>query len=218
MSQRNATLAGQAVRLFRVSFTGELSYEIHLPSSDALTLWQELVRVGQHLGLAVMGSEANHVLRVEKGFISVGHEVDGCINPFDLGLSWAVRMDKEAFVGKRSLQRDQAQPEGRAQLVGLLVPAGEPPLEEGAQILRGHQAMDPAAVRALEQASGGFVTASVWSPTLDRAVALALIEDGARRHGETVRVSAAAKGGLHWRSAQVVAPVFFDPKGGLMRG
>jgi sarcosine oxidase subunit alpha len=218
MSQRNGTLAGQAVRLFRVSFTGELSYEIHLPSSDALALWHELVRVGQHLGLAVMGSEANHVLRVEKGFISVGHEVDGCINPFDLGLSWAVRMDKEAFVGKRSLQRDQAQPEGRAQLVGLLVPAGEPPLEEGAQILRGHQVMDPAAVRALEQASGGFVTASVWSPTLDRAVALALIEDGARRHGETVRVSAAAKGGLHWRSAQVVAPVFFDPKGGLMRG
>ncbi|MEI7784187.1 MAG: glycine cleavage T C-terminal barrel domain-containing protein [Betaproteobacteria bacterium] len=220
MSMRSAELGSQAVRLFRVSFTGELSYEIHLPASGALALWQQLVREGQRLGLAVMGSEANHVLRVEKGFISVGHEVDGCINPLDLGLAWAVRMDKADFVGKRSLQRDLARPQARPQLVGLLVPAGELPLEEGAQILHGELAgeLDTALALALEKASSGYVTASVFSHALGRAVALALLDDGAARHGQTVWVTATSVGRLARRPAQVVAPVFFDPEGGRMRG
>jgi sarcosine oxidase subunit alpha len=220
MNLRTAVLSEQLVRLFRVSFTGELSYEIHLPAGGALALWERLVDVGQNLGLAVMGSEANHVLRVEKGFISVGHEVDGCINPLDLGLAWAVRMDKPDFVGKRSLQRDLAQPQGRAQLVGLLVPEGDLPLEEGAQILRGEHGaeLEPARALALEQASAGFVTASVFSHALGRAVALALLEDGAARHGETVWVTASSLGRLARRPAQVVAPVFFDLDGERMRG
>lgn len=218
MTWRQGHLAGQAVRLFRVSFTGELSFEIHLPARKALLVWQRLLQQGQALGLAVMGSEANHVLRVEKGFISIGHEVDGCVNPFDLNLAWAVRMDKDDFVGQRSLQRDQARPQGRAQLVGLLVDAGQVPLEEGAQILRGDLDMDPLNALALEQASAGFVTASVWSPSLGRAVALALLEDGASRHGQSVWVTAHAPGALARRIATVVAPVFFDPEGGRMRG
>jgi sarcosine oxidase subunit alpha len=163
-----------------------------------------------------MGSEANHVLRVEKGFISVGHEVDGCVNPLDLGLAWAVRMDKDDFVGKRSLQRDLARPQGRAQLVGLQVEAGQPPLEEGAQILR--VGLDLASARTAPLASAGFVTASVWSPSLGRAVALALLEDGASRHGEQVQVTSATADGLALRSATVVVPVFVDPEGGRMRG
>jgi sarcosine oxidase subunit alpha len=162
-----------------------------------------------------MGSEANHVLRVEKGFISVGHEVDGCVNPLDLGLAWAVRMDKDDFVGKRSLQRDLARPQGRAQLVGLQVQDG-PPLEEGAQILR--VGLDLASARTAPLASAGFVTASVWSPSLGRAVALALLEDGASRHGERVQVTSATADGLALRSATVVVPVFVDPEGGRMRG
>jgi sarcosine oxidase subunit alpha len=215
MAWREGQLAGQAVRLFRVSFTGELSFEIHLPARRAPALWQTLAQAGASLGLEVMGSEANHVLRVEKGFISVGHEVDGCVNPLDLGLAWAVRMDKEDFIGKRSLQRDLARPQGRAQLVGLLVEAGQPPLEEGAQILR--EGLDLASARAAPLASAGFVTASVWSPSLGRAVALALLEDGRERHGQNVRVTAAATKGLSLRSATVVAPVFVDSEGGRMR-
>jgi sarcosine oxidase subunit alpha len=216
MNMRHAVLADQSVRLFRVSFTGELSYEIHLPASGALALWERLVHEGQSLGLAVMGSEANHVLRVEKGFISVGHEVDGCINPFDLGLAWAVRMDKSDFVGKRSLQRDLARPEGRAQLVGLLVPAGELPLEEGAQILGEDVELQSAPLA--QRASRGFVTASVHSHAMGRAVALALLEDGSAMHGQTVWVTVTALGRLARRPAQVVAPVFFDPDGERMRG
>lgn len=216
MAWREGQLAGHPVRLLRASFTGELSFEVHLPARRALALWQHLVREGERLGLAVMGSEANHVLRVEKGFISIGHEVDGCINPFDLGLAWAVRMDKEDFVGKRSLQRDLARPQGRHQLVGLLVDAGQAPLEEGAQILR--EGLDLHSAKTAPQASAGFVTASVWSPSLGRAVALALLEDGASRHGQSVQVTAAATGGLSLRQALVAAPVFVDPDGGRMRG
>lgn len=216
MSWREGMLAGQAVRLFRVSFTGELSFEIHLPAQGAAALWQQLEQAGRGLGLTVIGSEANHVLRVEKGFISIGHEVDGCVNPLDLGLGWAVRMDKPDFIGKRSLLRDQARPQGRAQLVGLLVDAGQPPLEEGAQILR--PGLDLHTARAAPQASAGFVTASVWSPSLGRAVALALLEDGASRHGQRVEVTAAAAGGLRCRQAEVVAPVFVDVPGERMRG
>ncbi len=218
MTLREGSLAGLPVRLFRVSFTGELSYEIHLPARQALALWVQLMEKGRPLGLSAIGSEANHVLRVEKGFISVGHEVDGCVNPLDLGLAWAVRMDKSDFVGKRSLQRDLQRPAGRPALVGLLVGQGEVPLEEGAQILKAELDMDPQSALALDQASAGFVTASVWSPSLQRAVALALLEDGAARHGQTVWVTATAPSGLARRPAQVVPPVFVDPQGGRMRG
>lgn len=215
MTWRQGHLAGHPVRLFRVSFTGELSFEIHLPSGRALALWTHLLQTGRGLGLAVMGSEANHVLRVEKGFISVSHEVDGCINPLDLGLAWAVRMDKQDFIGKRSLQRDLANPQGRAQLVGLLVEPNEAPLEEGAQIL---QEPPPAPSEQSLLASAGFVTASVWSPSLNRAVALALLQDGASRHGQSVLVTAATASSLTHRQARVVAPLFVDPDGGRMRG
>jgi sarcosine oxidase subunit alpha len=218
MTLREAELGGFAVRMFRVSFTGELSFELHVPARRALALWTLLLDKGKPLGLAVIGSEANHVLRVEKGFISVGHEVDGCVNPLDLGLAWAVRMDKNDFVGKRSLQRDLARPQGRPQLVGLLVEAGEVPLEEGAQILKVDLDMDPQSARALDQASAGFVTASVFSPSLQRAVALALLEDGAARHGQMLWVTAMAPSGLTRRPARVVPPVFVDPQGGRMRG
>ncbi len=216
MAWREGTLGGHPVRLFRVSFTGELSFEVHLPARRALDLWQQLLAQGQTP--TVIGSEANHVLRVEKGFVSIGHEVDGCINPLDLGLSWAVRMDKADFVGKRSLLRDQARPQGRFQLVGLSVEAGQVPLEEGAQILCEGLDMDPHSAREREQASVGFVTASVWSPALGRAVALALLQDGAGRQGEQVWVSASGPGALARRPARVVAPVFYDIEGGRMRG
>jgi sarcosine oxidase subunit alpha len=127
-------------------------------------------------------------------------------------------MDKSDFVGKRSLQRDLARPQGRLQLVGLLVEAGEVPLEEGAQILKADLDMDPQSAMALDQASAGFVTASVFSPSLQRAVALALLEDGAARHGQLVWVTVTAPSGLTRRPARVVPPVFVDPQGGRMRG
>jgi len=236
MRCRPMTVAGIAARVFRVSFTGELSYEICVPASRGLALWEAVMRAGADLGIEPVGSEANHVLRVEKGFISLGHEVDGDTNADDLGLSWGVHWEKSDFIGRRSLERDRARPDGRRHLVGLECVEGDRPFEEGAQLVSGDAALVAGACRSI-----GLVTASVGSEALGRPIALALLEDGRSRMGEVVQVTqsqslrgprqrpvAGAKGdavqpgapvkGLMLRAARVVAPIFFDPQGGRMRG
>ena len=236
MRWRPMAVAGIAARVFRVSFTGELSYEICVPASRGLALWEAVMRAGSDMGIAPVGSEANHVLRVEKGFISLGHEVDGDTNPDDLGLAWGVHGEKPDFIGRRSLERDRARPDGRRQLVGLECAEGDRPFEEGAQLVSGDAVLVAGQCRSI-----GLVTASVGSEALGRPIALALLENGRSRMGEVVQVTqsqtlrgagqlptAGAKGdavqpgepvkGLTLRAARVVAPIFFDPQGGRMRG
>jgi sarcosine oxidase subunit alpha len=190
---------GRQGRVARAGFTGELSYEIFLPASAAPDLWRRLVLAGAE----PVGSEANHVLRIEKGFISVGHEADGIAGPDDLGLGFAVHADKPDFVGRAALLRDRADLAPRPQLVGLLSrdPSRVPP--EGAAILREDAAM-----------GRGYVTASCASAALGRSLALALLEDGRARIGENVLV--ALPDGV--AGARVVKPVFYDPTGARQRG
>ncbi len=230
------TVAGIDARVFRVSFTGELSYEICVPASRGLELWQAVMAAGADLGIEPVGSEANHVLRIEKGFISLGHEVDGDTNSDDLGMGWAVHWDKPDFIGRRSLERDRLLPAGRRQLVGLECLDEGRPFEEGAQVL-----VNDARLVAGQCRSIGLVTASVQSEATGRPIALALIEDGRSKIGETLQVtqsqSLRAKGslppagatgdavppgapvkGLVLRAARVVAPIFYDTQGGRMRG
>ena len=236
MRWRPMTVAGIEARVFRVSFTGELSFELCVPASRGLALWEAVMAAGADLGIEPVGSEANHVLRVEKGFISLGHEVDGDTSADDLGLGWGVHWDKPDFIGRRSLARDRAQPVGRRHLVGLECVDGGLPFEEGAQLLSGG-----AVLVAGQYKSIGLVTASVNSEALGRPIALALLEAGRLRMGEVVQVtqaqllrgpgrgpSAGAPGdavrpgepvkGLSLRAARVVAPIFFDAEGGRMRG
>lgn len=223
MAVRVARVADFEARVFRVSFTGELSYELNVRPRDALALWLRLLDEGRDLGIEPIGSEANHVLRIEKGFVSIGHEADGIANPDDLGLGWAVHLDKGDFVGRRSILRDRASALPRAELVGLEVADG-PALEEGAQIVGASVRLGietgPAAPR-----SEGFVTASVDSIALGRPIALALLERGRGRIGESVQVTLTKPGaperghaGLGLRTARVVAPVFYDPEGVRLRG
>ena len=236
MRWRSVTVAGIEARVFRVSFTGELSFELCVPASRGLALWEAVMAAGADLGIEPVGSEANHVLRVEKGFISLGHEVDGDTNADDLGLGWGVHWDKPDFIGRRSLARDRAQPAARRHLVGLECVDEGLPFEEGAQLLSGD-----AVLVASQCESIGLVTASVNSEALGRPIALALLEAGRLRTGEVVQVTQAqpmrARGrlptagasgdavrpgqpakGLSLRAARVVAPIFFDGEGGRMRG
>jgi sarcosine oxidase subunit alpha len=236
MRLKTLRVAGIRARVFRVSFTGELSYEICVPASQALALWHAVMDAGADLGIEPVGSEANHVLRVEKGFISLGHEVDGDTNPDDLGMAWAVHLDKVDFIGRRSLLRDRAQAAGRRQLVGLECLDGGKAFEEGAQVVEARAVLIAGQCRSI-----GLVTASVESEAVGKPIALALIEDGRTLIGKTVQVTQSqplrAKGdlpgagpavdavepgepvkGLTLRSARVVAPMFFDPTGGRMRG
>ncbi|MSQ69995.1 MAG: sarcosine oxidase subunit alpha family protein [Betaproteobacteria bacterium] len=221
MAMRSGGVAGFPARVFRVSFTGETSYEINVPTRHGLALWEALIAAGRELDIQPIGSEANHVLRVEKGYISVGHEADGMASPDDLGLGRLVKHAKPDFIGKRSLARDAAERGTRRELVGLLTDDPQVLLAEGAQILTAN-GVTALGLTVGEQAYGqnaaGFVTASVMSPSLGRSIALALLDAGQSRTGESVSVTREQGRGLNSVTARVTRPVFFDPAGERLRG
>jgi len=204
MQMKPATVAGFDARVARVSYTGELSFEINTRRRNARELWQALMQAGEAFDLTPVGSETSAVLRIEKGFISAGSEGDNITNPFDAGLSWIVDMDKPDFIGKRTLMRDLEFDIPRQHVVGLLPDDKDFVVAEGSALLPELNSRD----------FQGHVTASCYSPTLERPVALALLKNGKHRHGEEILIS-----GLN-RSvrAEVTKPVFYDPKGERMRG
>ncbi len=204
---RNGTVAGFPARVARVSFTGELSFEVNVPARYGLDLWRALMAAGAEFGITPVGSEANQVLRVEKGFFAMGIETDGMATPHDLGLGWIVGKKKTDFVGKRSLARDDAVGGVRRQLVGLFTEDPRIVLPEGSQIAAPDGARTDGAI-------AGHVTSSVHSPTLGRSIALALLDDGRSRGGETVTIPL-PEGAVR---ATVTRPVFYDPEGARMRG
>ncbi len=194
-------------RVYRVSFSGELGYEINVPAGYAPTLWHRLMAVGQPLGLMPYGLEALDIMRIEKGHISVGTEIDGRTTPADLGLARMVSA-KKPFIGQALLQRRALQEKNRRQLVGLRPLDGITPLPMGAHIT-------DAPWNGRSQESQGYLTASIESPTLGHPIALALLAGGHGRHGERVwAVSPVASQSVE---AEVVSPHFFDPEGGRMR-
>jgi sarcosine oxidase subunit alpha len=202
MSVREGKICGVPTRLFRVSFTGELGFEVNVPAGYGRAVWEAIFAVGQPYGITPYGTETMHVLRAEKGFIIVGQETDGTVTPDDAGLSWAIGKAKKDFVGKRSLARPAMAAVDRKQLVGLLTSDPKTVLEEGAQIVA-----DPA--QPIPMTMLGHVTSSYWSTTLDRSIALALVRGGRARIGE--RLSVPMPDGPI--TVELVEPMFYDPKG-----
>ncbi len=211
MAIRTGTLAGVPVRVARVSFTGELSYEINVPARYGLALWELLMREGADLGIEPIGTEALHVLRAEKGFIVVGHDTDGTVTPYDLGMGWIVGKSKTDFLGQRGLRRSDSARDGRKQLVGLLTDDAQMVLVEGSQVLK-HA--DAARINQPPVPMVGHVTSSYLSPTLGRSIAMALIEGGRTRMNEQVAVV------VHGRAvaARICEPRFYDSKGERLNG
>jgi sarcosine oxidase subunit alpha len=196
-------ICGVAMRLFRVSFTGELGFEINVPADFGTAVWEALWAAGEPHGITAYGTETMHVLRAEKGYVIVGQDTDGTVTAEDAGLAWAIGRNKADFVGKRSLQRPAMQSAERRQLVGLLTSDPQRVLEEGAQVLSEPHLRPP--VRPL-----GHVTSSYYSATLGRSIAMALIARGRARLGETLYVPL---GSGEVVPAQVASAVFYDPKG-----
>ncbi len=207
MSLVEGEVAGAPARLFRVSFTGELGYEINVPSDRGLEVWEKVVAAGAEFGLTPYGTETMHVLRAEKGFIIVGQETDGTATPDDVGLGWAIGKAKPDFVGKRSLARPSMSDPDRKQLVGLLTERPETVLEEGAQIVASPGGTPPLALI-------GHVTSSYASATLGRSIALAMIQGGRARMGQKL-YSPSPQGDI---AVTVCAPVFYDPEGERVNG
>ncbi len=202
MAIREGTICGIPARLFRVSFTGELGFEINVPSAYGRALWERIMAEGMQYDITPYGTETMHVLRAEKGFIIVGQDTDGTVTPYDAGLAWAVGKKKLDFVGRRSLARPDIIAQGRKQLVGLLTDDPKVVLEEGAQIVA-----DPN--QPIPMKMIGHVTSSYWSETLGRSIALALVAGGQEMMGHTLHIPMPSK----THTAKVSGMVFYDPEG-----
>ncbi len=207
MSVAECRFGGVPCRLFRVSFTGELGFEINVPADHGLAAWEAVMAAGAAFGITPYGTEAMHVARAEKGYIIVGQETDGTATPDDVGLGWAIGKAKPDFVGKRALDRPAMRAPDRKQLVGLLTEDPAEVLEEGAQILERPDYAVPAPMI-------GHVTSSYMSPTLGRSIALAMVRGGRARMGESLHLPMPGR----VIRATVTAPVFHDPKGERLDG
>jgi len=203
MTYREGQFGGEIARVSRVSFTGDASYEISVPLSQIHTLWGAIITAGKPLNASPIGLEALSIMRAEKGYLIIGKDTDGEVMPHDLGFGIPRQRKQVAFVGDRGLHTQNANREGRRQLVGLRVPNGASALPTGAHIV---------VETAGKLRSIGVVTSSYDSPTLGHPIALALVEKGAERRGDTLTV---------WHmdqqsAATVVSPVFLDPEGGRL--
>ena len=207
MAFKEGTVAGIPARVFRISFTGELSFEINVPRRHGLTLWKALMAAGEKYDICPYGTEAMHVLRAEKGFIIVGQDTDGTVTPGDLCMDWIVSKTKADFVGKRALARPDIVKEDRKRMVGLLTEDPSEVLPEGAQIVEKLLPEPP-----MEMI--GHVTSSYYSPNCGRSIAMALIKGGRKRIGETVSIPLAGK----TIKAVVTEPRFFDLEGERANG
>lgn len=181
MSVAECTVLGVPARLFRMTFAGELGYEINVPADFGPALWDALYERVEAEGGCAYGTETMHVLRAEKGYIIVGQDTDGTVTPQDAGLAWAISKKKPDFVGIRGLKRPDLMAEGRKQLVGLKTKDPKVVLEEGAQIV-----VDPNQPKPMTML--GHVTSSYWSENLGSSFALALVAGGHARKGETLYV------------------------------
>lgn len=208
MSVARGRICGVSMLLFRVSFTGELGFEVNVPADFGQAVWEAIYAAGQQYDITPYGTEAMHVLRAEKGYIIVGQETDGTVTPDDAGLGWAIGKTKPDFVGKRSLQRPSMMAEDRKQLVGLFTADPQTVLDEGSQVMQA--AGQQAPVRPI-----GHVTSSYHSAVLGRSIALALVAGGRAKMGETLYVPTASGVDV---AVKVTSPVFYDPEGARLNG
>jgi len=198
MAVRQGETAGIPVRLHRITFSGELAYELWAPGWYGLALWEAVMAAGEPFGITPYGTEAMHVLRAEKGYIICGQDTDGSVTPQDLGMGWIVSK-KKPFVGQRSHRRSDAMRPDRKHLVGLLPTEGDHLLPEGAQLVA-----EPDGAVGTKMV--GHVTSSYHSAVLGRTFALAMLQSGRERLGSTVY--APLNG--HVIAATVTEPIFYD--------
>ena len=207
MSVGTGTIRGVPLLLFRVSFSGELGFEVNVPADFGAVIWETIHAAGQAHGMVEYGTETMHVLRAEKGYIIVGQDTDGTATPDDVGLTWAIGKAKPDFVGKRSLERAAMKAPDRKQLVGLRTRDPNVVLEEGAQV-----AARPGQKPPMELI--GHVTSAYASSVLGYSIALAMVAGGRAKLGQTLYIPMPG-GDLE---VEVVSPVFYDPTGARIHG
>jgi len=203
MGWKDLTLAGMPARAYRISFSGELSYEIAVPASYGRALWDALLEAGGEFDVMPYGTEGLHVMRAEKGFIMIGDETDGTVIPQDLNMQWAISKKKDDYLGKRAQERSHMADPKRWKLVGLETLDGSV-LPDGAYATAaGHNANG-------QRETQGRVTSTYYSPTLGRGIAMGLVLNGPDRMGDVIEIPK-VDGGIV--KARIVDPIFFDKDG-----
>ncbi len=202
------TVVGAPVRLFRMTFSGELAYEIHTPADYGLAVWQALLDAGKDLAIVPYGTEAMTVLRIEKGHVVVGAEIDGRTTVEDLGFGRMLRQEGD-YVGKRSLERPAFRDPNRPKLVGLVPSDGQTRIPRGAQIVADPSPSPPVPML-------GHVSSQTYSPNLETPIALALVQAPYAELGRELYAASP----LQEQTVKVVVshPVFIDPEGHRPRG
>ncbi len=204
MDWKQMKVAGVPARVFRISFTGELTFEINVQANYAMHVWEQLIASGEKYDITPYGTETMHVLRAEKGFIITGQDTDGSLHPYDLGMGWCVSNQKPfSFIGKRGMQREDCVRSNRKQLVGIKTIDPKVVLPEGAQAV-----IDPAAPVPVPME--GHITSSYWSANLGRSIAMGLIKGGLEKMGERVFYPLTDGRVIE---AEICSPVFYDPEG-----
>ncbi|MDO6521222.1 sarcosine oxidase subunit alpha family protein [Shimia thalassica] len=203
MEWKDGKIGDFDARAYRISFSGELSYEIAVPASQGRAFWDALLEAGAEFGIMPYGTEGLHVMRAEKGFIMIGDETDGTVIPQDLNLNWAISKKKEDFLGKRAQLRDHMASAERWKLVGLETLDGSV-IPDGSYIpADGNNANGQRNVQ-------GRVTSTYYSPTLDRGIAMALVHNGLDRMGDVIECNTVSGTMI---KAKIVDPVFYDKEG-----
>jgi sarcosine oxidase, subunit alpha len=202
MSVVECKVCGVPARLFRMTFAGELGFEINVPADFGASVWDALYAATEAAGGCAYGTEAMHILRAEKGYIIVGQDTDGTLTPDDAGLNWAVSKKKADFVGIRGLKRPDLVKEGRKQLVGLKTKDPKVVLEEGAQIVADPNQQKPMTML-------GHVTSSYWSENLGSSIALAVVAGGRSMMGKTLYIPMEKE----TIAVEVTDTVFLDKEG-----
>lgn len=191
---RTGRVAGQPVRVMRIGFTGELSYEVHVPYSRGEALWDALCAAGRDLGVRPYGLEASRILRLEKGHFILGQDTDAMTTPDQIGMAWAVSKKKDDFLGKRSIEQRRKLGMDR-KLVGFSTDDKTAAIAESCLVLAGATAT-------------GFVTSTCWSPTVGKRIGLAYAPPGTDV-GDSISIRTRAGGTV---SVPVVSPHFYDPE------
>lgn len=208
MAVRDIEIAAVSCRVMRIGFTGELSYEIHCPASQAQTVWQALIEAGTPDEIRPFGVEAQRILRLEKSHIIVGHDTDALTDPISANQAWAVKLDKKTFLGQRPLSRI-AQSGPTQRLVGFKMRTPDIVPEEGLQIVQPDQSA-PIGLGII-----GWVTSSRFSPTINQTIGLCWLPvDLASQNGAVFTIRRQKK----LLEAQVFHGAFYDPKGERLRG
>jgi sarcosine oxidase subunit alpha len=190
-------------RVYRISFSGELSFEIAVPASQGRAFWEAMLKAGAEFGIMPYGTEALHIMRAEKGFIMIGDETDGTVIPQDLGLNWAISKKKDDYLGKRAQERSHMADPNRWKLVGLET-------VDGSVLPDGAYAVGEGVNENGQRNTIGRVTSTYHSPTLNRGIAMGLVHHGPDRMGEVIdfpKVDGTVV------QAKIVDPVFYDQEG-----